>query len=72
MWRYFCAIVHLLMLGVSDHPGVSADPQPHEYTGGQYPSYYEHTHPYNATVSFFFTADPQFGWGSSYSGNEER
>ena len=26
----------------------------------------------NATVSFFFTADPQFGWGASYSGNEER
>ena len=26
----------------------------------------------NATISFFFTADPQFGWGASYSGNEER
>lgn len=26
----------------------------------------------NATISFFFTADPQFGWGTSYSGNEER
>ena len=26
----------------------------------------------NSTISFFFTADPQFGWGSSYSGNEER
>ena len=26
----------------------------------------------NATLSFFFTADPQFGWGASYSGNEER
>ena len=26
----------------------------------------------NATVSLFFTADPQFGWGASYSGNEER
>ena len=26
----------------------------------------------NATVSFFFTADPQFGWGSTYSGNEQR
>ncbi len=26
----------------------------------------------NATISFFFTADPQFGWGNSYSGNEER
>ena len=26
----------------------------------------------NATVSFFFTADPPFGWGASYSGNEER
>ena len=35
-----------------------------------YPTYF--TQPYNATVSFFFTSDPQFGWGSSYSGNEER
>ena len=26
----------------------------------------------NATLSFFFTADPQFGWGTYYSGNEER
>ena len=26
----------------------------------------------NATISFFFTSDPQFGWGASYSGNEER
>ena len=26
----------------------------------------------NSTISFFFTSDPQFGWGSSYSGNEER
>ena len=26
----------------------------------------------NASISFFFTADPQFGWGASYSGNEER
>ena len=26
----------------------------------------------NATLSFFFTGDPQFGWGTYYSGNEER
>ena len=26
----------------------------------------------NSTISFFFTSDPQFGWGSAYSGNEER
>jgi hypothetical protein len=26
----------------------------------------------NYTISFFFTSDPKFGWGSSYSGNEER
>ena len=38
----------------------------------KYASYYVNHPPYNATISFFFTADPQFGWGSSYSGNEER
>jgi hypothetical protein len=26
----------------------------------------------NYTISFFFTSDPQFGWGSSYGGNEQR
>ena len=26
----------------------------------------------NATLSFFFTGDPQFGWGTYYSGNVER
>ena len=26
----------------------------------------------NYTISFFFTSDPQFGWGSAYGGNEER
>ena len=64
MWRYLCTIWQMAVFGVFNGPVAIADPS--------YTSTYYVTQPYNATVSFFFTADPQFGWGSSYSGNEER
>ena len=32
---------------------------------------FEHFWDWDAN-GFFFTSDPQFGWGSAYGGNEER
>ena len=70
MWRYLCTILQMLIFGVLNGAlpaEARADPAAAYSSSAYYVS-----QPYNATVSFFFTADPQFGWGSSYSGNEER